>query len=220
MFTDGDVLFALPPSGMRLNLTLSDMQSSREFLNRRLYLYGQIASIDSCDDCFAPGVYPVSDLVQSILQYNREDVSIEPEKRQPILLYINSPGGEVGEGFPLVSAIELSKTPVYTVNVGEWCSMAFLIGIAGKKRFSLPYMTFLMHEASGFSVGKISSQAEKIDFDRKFNEVVIKQVVLNHSKMTEEEYRRVATREFYMLPEEALKYGFIDEVVDSIDAIL
>lgn len=205
---------------IRLDVALSEVTSAQELQDRRLYLYGEISSVDSCEDEFSPSISPVSMLVKKIMMINRMDQDIPPEDRKPIILYINSPGGEVNEGFALVSAIELSKTPVWTVNVGEWCSMAFLIGITGKRRFSLPYMTFLMHEASGFSMGKISNMEDKIDYDRKFGDQVIKKVILAHSKMTEKEYTLVEKKELYMLPEDALEYGFVDEIVTDIDAIL
>ena len=81
-------------------------------------------------------------------------------------------------------------------------------------------MTFLMHESSGVSYGKTSSMGEKIDFDREFNERIVKQHILSHSCMAEKEYDLLAKKEFYMLPEVAKKYGFIDEIVSDIDTIL
>ena len=142
------------------------------------------------------------------------------DNKKPIKLYINSPGGELTEGFSLVAAIKLSQTPIYTVNIGMWCSMAFLIGITGSKRYTLPFMTFLMHEASGFSFGKISNMEDKIKFDRKFSDTVVKPLVLEHSCMTDREYDLVVKNELYLLPDDALKYGFVDEIVTDINTIL
>lgn len=205
---------------LRVNTTISELASANEMYSRRLSLYGEIMSVDECEDDFFPSISRTSMLVRQIMAINDEDKNVKPEDRKPIVLYINSPGGTLTEGFPLVAVIEQSKTPVYTVNMGEWCSMAFLIGISGHKRFSLPYATFLMHEASGFSMGKISSMEEKIDFDRKFGEKAIKPLVLRHGNMLEKEYDLIAKKEFYMLPEEALEYGFIDEIVRDLDVIL
>lgn len=213
-------MFNVPVSGYRLNVGLSELAKVNEVNNRRLYLFGEILSVDSCEDEFDPYVSPTSMLVKQILSFNKADIGLAPAKREPIILYINSPGGELIEGFPLISAIELSKTPVYTVNVGEWCSMAFLIGITGHKRFSLPYMTFLMHEASGAMVGKISDMEAKLDFDKRFNRCVTREHILRHSTMDATVYDAVCKSEFYMLTDEALKYGFIDEIVTDIDTIL
>ena len=203
-----------------LNSTIWELDDLEEFEARRLYLYGEINS-DSSSDCECDAcISPVASIVKKIFLYNREDRGLPEAERKPIILYINSPGGEVSEGFSLVAAMELSKTPIYTVNTGMWCSMAFLIGIAGQKRYSLPFMTFLMHEASGFSFGKISNMEDKIKFDRKFSDSIVREHVLRHSCMSEREYNLVVKNELYLLPEEALKYGFIDEIVSDIDTIL
>jgi ATP-dependent protease ClpP protease subunit len=38
--------------------------------------------------------------------------------------------------------------------------------------------------------------------------------------MSEEEYDNISRNEFYMLPEDALKYNFIDEIVTDLNTIL
>lgn len=205
---------------IRLNCTFAELAYLDEAEERKLYLCGEITSTDCSDDDYSTSISPVTSLVKRIFAYNKEDQLIPVAERKPIILYINSPGGEISEGFSLVAAMELSKTPIYTVNVGMWCSMAFIIGITGTKRYSMPFMTFLMHEASGFSFGKISNMEDKIKFDRKFSDLVVKQQVLKHSCMSEREYDLVVKNELYLLPKEALKYGFIDEIVTDIDTIL
>ena len=210
----------LSVDSLHVNCSVPEFMNLGELYERRLYLFGEIASVDSSTDDFFPAASPVSVLVKKIFSINFEDKDVPLEKREPIFLYINSPGGELTEGFSLIATMELSKTPIYTVNIGEWCSMAFLIGITGDRRYSLPYMTFLMHEASGISVGKISSMEEKISFNRHFSENVIKKHVLKHSKLSEKDYNLIANKELYLLPEEAKDYGFIDEIITDIDVIL
>lgn len=211
----------IPRESVYVNCSLYDLDVYADYEARRLYLNGEIKSIDEEDcDCFNNGQLTIPGLVKAIFDYNRLDRKVPIKDRKPIILYINSPGGDVTAGFSLLAAIKVSRTPIYTVNVGMWCSMAFWIGIAGTKRFTLPYMTFLMHEASGVSIGKISNMADKIKFDSKFNDTIIKPLVLERSNMSPGEYDNVAKSEFYMLPDDALKYGFIDEIVTDINAIL
>lgn len=199
---------------------LEELGRERELEDRRLYLYGEIAGVDEEDKCMYMSVSMTSRTVERIFDFNRLDEGIPSDKRDPIRLYINSPGGDVEEGFALLSAIELSKTPVYTVNVGQWSSMAFLIGITGHKRFSLPYMTFLMHEGFSFAGGAASKVKDRMDFEERFNNEVVKKHILKHGKISESEYDKNIRKEFYMLPEDALAYGFIDEIVKDIDTVL
>ena len=98
-----------------------------EIDDRRLYLYGRIGSLEEMD---VDGLYyyessKIAKIIDCIMKFNREDEGIEPGHRRPIRLYINSPGGDVCEGFALVDVMKLSQTPIYTVNaasVARWHS--------------------------------------------------------------------------------------------------
>lgn len=170
-----------------VNCDLWDFKRARELEDRRVYLYGEILPLDS-DDSFYADASIASFIVEQILDINRIDDGIDPEEREPIRLYINSPGGDVTEGFALISAIEISKTPIYTINMGQWSSMAFLIGIAGHKRFSLPKASFLMHDGSIFLYGSANKVKDRVEFENRFENEVVKPFVLAHSKMLEEDY--------------------------------
>jgi ATP-dependent protease ClpP protease subunit len=98
--------------------------------------------------------------------------------------------------------------------------MSFWIGITGHKRFALPYTEFLMHEGSLFTAGSVGSVQDTVDFNQRYKEEVIRTHVLKHSNMNPEEYDATQRREYYMLPGDALKHGFIDEIVTDINAIL
>ena len=205
---------------VNLDSCLYEFERAKELEDRRLYLYGSILNIDDAENLLYYDSSTSSKFVEFILHFNRVDKDIPVEERKPIRLYINSPGGDVTEGFALISAMELSKTPIHTINVGEWCSMAFLIGITGSKRYSLPSSIFMMHEPSGLTVGKFSDMEDKVEFNKRFNNLLIKKHVLAHSKMTPQKYNSISKKDFYMLADDALKYGFIDEIVTDIDSIL
>ena len=218
----------IPAEKRQLSITsdyedLTRMQKlDEEIEDRRLYLYGSIGSL--LDEVEIDNLYyyessKTAKIIDYIMKFNREDEGIDPKERRPIRLYINSPGGDVCEGFALIDVMKLSQTPIYTVNVGEWCSMAFLIGITGAKRFSLPSATFMMHEPSGLTVGKFSDMADKVIFNKKYACKVIKKHILKHSKMSPAKYGSVSKKDFYMLADEALKYGFIDEIIDELETI-
>lgn len=90
----------------------------------------------------------VDTAVYHILRYNRLDKDTPIISREPIKIYINSPGGSVADGYALIDAIKLSKTPVYTINLANCLSMALLIFISGHKRFCMPHAEFLLHDGS------------------------------------------------------------------------
>lgn len=202
------------------NVTVSEFEYRRcqDMYSRRLYLYGEIVPPDNYSD-LACGM-TAANIVEAIMQYNREDLDVPVDKREPVIIYINSPGGSVADGFAIISAIETSKTPIYTVNVGAWYSMAFLIGIAGHKRFSLPNMAFLLHDGATIVAGSTKKVQDRTFFDERYEREVVRPHVLKHTNISEKKYKQKARDEFYMLTEDALKYGVIDEIVTDIDRIL
>ena len=155
------------PKEFEVSLSLSELFTHQDYQDRRLYLNTAIG--DSSEGFILISESSNADeLAQLILDYNREDKGKPTEERQPIRLYIDSPGGDLISGFAIVGAIKASKTPVYTINVGQWSSMAFLIGICGHRRFSLPNMTFLMHDGDLNMSGSTNKTQDKMKFTQRF----------------------------------------------------
>ena len=117
---DIDIEKALLDSGM-----VDEIFYLKDLKQRKLFLNTDVEQLS------------VGEIVKHIMQYNKEDIGIEPDKRTPIILYVSSNGGEVDSGFELIDVIMASKTPVFTVNLGYQYSMGFLIGLAGTKRFAM-----------------------------------------------------------------------------------
>ncbi len=181
---------------------VDDVFYIRDLQQRKLFINSDIDEIS------------VSETVKHIMRFNREDNlnSVSPMKRTPILLYITSNGGDVGAGFELIDTILNSKTPVYTVNLGYQYSMAFLIGLAGHKRFSMPNAKFLMHDGSSFVYGTGTKVQDQMEFRKKVEER-IKDYVLENSNLSSELYDEKLRVEWYMFADEAKKRGFVDYII-------
>lgn len=151
--------------------------------------------------------------VYHILRYNKLDKGIPKEERKPILLYINSPGGSVVDGYGLIDAILSSETPVYTINQALCASMGFLIFIAGHKRFSMQHSEFLLHDGSTFSYGSSSKVQDRMKFEAEQIEKMTKDFVLKHTKITAEKYDNMLRVEWYFLPKEGKEIGAVDYIV-------
>ena len=169
--------------------------------NRKLYLGSVIdgSSIDS--------------VVYHILRYNRLDKGIQKEERKPIILYINSPGGNVSDGFGVIDAILTSETPVYTVNQALCASMGFLIFIAGHKRYSMPRAEFLLHDGSTFIFDSSGKAKDRIEFESVQLEGITKSLVIEQTKIESDLYDNKHRAEWWMLPKEAKELGVTDYIV-------
>lgn len=205
------------PENLRVTADLFDYRLFREqeadHVSRRLYLRGEIQSVED-DDPTSINV-SINELVDEIRRFNREDEGKSKDDRTPIRLFIDSPGGDTSAGFKLVDAIATSETPVYTINESRCYSMAFLIFICGGKRFATPKATFLMHDGVMFFGNSANKAFDAADFYKRFEEKTVKAHILQYSKMTGKEYEELRSKEYYMMTEEAMKHGFLDEVVSS-----
>lgn len=182
------------------NGLIDEMFYLRDLKQRKLFLN---ADIDQ---------FTVADAVKHIMQFNKEDIGIEVEKRAPIILYVTSNGGAVDAGFELIDIIQNSKTPVYTVNLGYQYSMGFLIGLAGHKRFATKNAKFLMHDGSNFVFGSGTKVQDQMEFQKRV-EARIKDYILSRSKLTSEEYDNKLRVEWYLFADEAKEKGFTDYIV-------
>lgn len=210
---------SIPDEIIRIGCTIEEYQHLRATEERRLYLSRAIYSLDD-EDGINEFLSTVAQIIKLIFEFNAEDKELPPNQRRPIKLFINSPGGDITEGFPLIAAIELSKTPVYTINIGTWSSMAFLIGIAGHKRFALPYTKFLLRDGSLFAGGSTNKVQDQVEFNKRFEREIVKKHILKYSSMSEAVCDALARVEYHMLPEDAIKHHFIDEIIADINTIL
>lgn len=192
---DIDIEKALLDSGM-----VDEIFYLKDLKQRKLFLNTDVEQLS------------VGEIVKHIMQYNKEDIGIEPDKRTPIILYVSSNGGEVDSGFELIDVIMASKTPVFTVNLGYQYSMGFLIGLAGTKRFAMRNARFLMHDGSNFVYNSGAKAQDQMEFQRRVEDR-IKQYILSRSKITSKEYDSKLRVEWYLFADEAKDKGFCDYII-------
>lgn len=193
------------------NYYYEDKFSEEDLDNRRLYLNSEIDK-DAIDN-----------LVYHIIRYNRIDKGIRKEARKPIILYINSPGGNVADGYGIIDAILSSKTPVYTVNIAMCASMGFLIYLAGDKRYSFAHSEFLMHDGSTMGFDSIAKMKDRMEFETIQLEKMTKEYIMSRTNIDEKLYDEKYRVEWYFLPDEGKKIGAIDYIIGkdcSIEDIL
>lgn len=180
---------------------------------RRIYLEGAIGTEDDPTNDNSIGI------IKKILRYNREDKGIPTDERRPIMLYVDSSGGDVTGTLVLCHTIMMSKTPVYTINMCASYSAAGIILACGHKRYALKGSSVLIHSGSTY-LGGTREQADSakkfVDkSDKKFNEILFKK-----TKIDQKTYRSKAPKDWFLDDEECLKYGVIDKIVEDLDEIL
>lgn len=183
------------------NYCYEDRFAEEDLESRRLYLNSDIDEnvIDS--------------IVYHIIRYNRIDKGIPKEQRKPIILYINSPGGSVADGYGVIDVILTSKTPIYTVNVANCLSMALLIFIAGHKRYAMPHSEFLLHDGASGGFDSSNKMQDRMKFESEQIESMTKDFIVKNTKITNEQYEMNLRKEWYFLPKEGKELGVVDCIV-------
>lgn len=133
-----------------------------------------------------------------------------------ISFYINSPGGVVTSGMAMYDTMQYIKPDVSTVCIGQAASMGSLLltGGAAGKRYALPHARIMIHQPLGGAQGQASDieiQAKEIlRMKSMLNDIYVK-----HSGKKLSEIEKSMDRDNFMSPEEALKFGLVDKVVEA-----
>lgn len=151
-------------------------------------------------------------VVAQLLYLSRED----PESG--IQMYINSPGGQVYSGLAIYDTMRMIPNKISTVAVGVAASFGTVLLAAGTKgqRYALPHATIHMHQPLGGAQGQASDieiQAKEIlRLKERLNEILAQATGQDIETII-----RDTERDFYMSAEEAVKYGVVDQVLETPD---
>lgn len=201
-----ELLVAIPESVANLQLPNPELRNYyRDIEHRILYIDDQIDE-------------NLLELSKEIIRWNKEDKDVPIEHRIPIKIMIDSPGGDVSATWSFIKLIEISKTPIWTVNLCCAYSAGADILAAGHKRFAMPGTSVLVHSGSCY-YGGTQEQAESM---KKFGDKLTKRVTeyfLGHTKIDPKVYKRKAPSDWYLDEEEALANGIIDEIITDLDVL-
>ena len=139
------------------------------------------------------------------------------DSRRDIMLYVNSPGGDLAAGLAIYDTMQYLHCDVATFCMGQAASMgSFLLATGAKgKRFALPHARVMIHQPlSGF-------QGQATDIEIHAREILHARDTLNelYAKHTGQPVSRIkhdTERDNFMSAADARDYGLIDEVLTTL----
>jgi ATP-dependent Clp protease protease subunit len=138
--------------------------------------------------------------------------SDDPDK--DVMMYVNSPGGEVTAGLAIYDTMQAVRCPVATFCVGQAASMASLLLAAGAKgkRSALPHARVMIHQPLA------GLQGPATDIEIHAREILKARDTLNalyahHTGQPADRIKRDTERDNFMSASEARDYGLIDAVL-------
>ena len=157
----------------------------------------------------------ILEISKLIIHFNKLDDGIPIHSRKPIKLLVYSYGGDGDACFSLLDVIAISKTPVYTYNMGIAMSAGLLILLAGHKRFCLKNSTALAHSGSGGMSGTFEQTEAQIKDYQRFVQTM-RDYILERTNIDVKTFNKYKSKEWYLYSEDQVKYHIVDKVVDNI----
>lgn len=153
-------------------------------------------------------------LVERVI-FPLQQLDMDPDIEH-VTFYINSCGGDPQDGMAVVACLENMTTPVTICILGRAASAAGYIAMAKGphiKTVCNKYSVSLLHAGSVFLSGNANEAEDTHEFLKKYDEQVLKKFVISHTKIDEEMYENIKRREYWMLADEMLELGIVDEIV-------
>lgn len=183
----------------QLNATVIDVYS-RLMMERIIFLSGEV-NADKMDTIVAQMLF------------------LDSISHEPINLFVNSGGGECYSGLELISVMRYVHSPVYTTVLGLAASMAAVIASNGEKghRKALPYSRFMIHQPSS-GIGYSTFRDQQIHLQEMESlKHDLYEVLSQNSNLTLEEVEHLCDRDNWMKPQEAIRLGFLDSVIERTE---
>lgn len=145
-------------------------------------------------------------------------LALATESDEDITIYLNSPGGHVEAGDTIHDIIRFVKPRVRIIGTG-WVASAgahIFLSVPKEDRYCLPNTRFLLHQPSGGSGGWA------LDIDIEAKEILRMRDRLNKiiAKQTGQKLKKVEAdteRNFWLSAEEAVDYGILGTIIESVD---
>ena len=142
-------------------------------------------------------------------------LKLDIHNHRDITMYINSPGGSVSAGLAIYDTMNMIKSDVSTICIGRTASMASILLVNGAKgkRYILPNAEVMIHEVSGYSMGKLTEMQDKLKHSKSLNFKLWKILSNKTNKSMSEIKKDITRKDSWLNAKEALKYGFVDKIL-------
>lgn len=182
---------------------IPQMKVSLALSQRKIYLYDDVEG-NSIFEC----IYYLNKLM---------DIDKTTGEKPPIDIYISSDGGIIYEGFALLGLIESMKDSGYvinTINMSKAFSMGFIIAICGTNRYANRYASYMFHDVSCMTWGKLEYQQERMEESLRLRKI-LHDITTKYTKLEEKDlsYWLERKQDKFFSTEEAIQFGIVDKIL-------
>ena len=183
--------------------SLEDIPKYMKISNRELQL-----------DTLTPQIAESIDAYIRFWNIADDELGMSLSDREPIKIYINSIGGSLDAAMTIMNPIQISRTPVYTFNIGSVHRESFLAYIAGHKRFAYADSTFMYTDTI------FQKPVEEENESTFYNKNTLLTTIQNNVKaslieklsITEAQYDKHNKNEWWFSSDDAFKLHICNEI--------
>ena len=133
----------------------------------------------------------------------------------PLLVEINSPGGNVWDGLSIYNQLRGRRAPVTTRVVGIAASIASIIALAGDKVEMADAALIMIHDPSGMASGTSEDMRKMADALDQHAEVLVG-VYAKKTGKSPEAIRAAMKAETWFTTAEAIQFGLVDKPIKQL----
>lgn len=142
--------------------------------------------------------------------------NFEKEHVEVVEVHINSFGGEIFEGFAIFNLLR-EKDNVSIFIDGIAASISSVIALSGNKVNIYKNAYLMVHNPWNISIGDTNDHKKNADDLAKFRDTLI-DMYKSKTGMSEEDLKEMLDRQTFLNADEALEYGFVDNVINNLPA--
>lgn len=157
-------------------------------------------------------VYINGEITQALASKFRRHVKSLDATKKPIIVEINSPGGDIEAGLMIIDTIRLCKNKTVTRVTGQAFSMACIIACSGDRREMLPNSVLMSHQGSFVLACSYDNINNELQFVRGLEEKCWAIMDTSSGKKPGYWKEKSGNKDLYLNAQSALSEGLIDKI--------
>jgi len=144
----------------------------------------------------------------------------------PVVVHSKTCGGFSDEGMSIYDSIKASQTPVTVLSYIHSRSMSSLVLLAANKRVMMPHSYFMFHDGDWSMAGTVKQVLSAMEFERRTDCMIdiYVEALKEQGKYKDMDEKRIKSmlrrkmdkkEEVYLTANEAVEWGFADEIFDG-----
>lgn len=158
-------------------------------------------------------------IINAINDYDEAmDRTLKDYEPKPIEMFINSGGGSATAGNAIITAMEMSETPIVTYGLGIVASMALAIFVCGDIRIASRLTRFMYHSVAYGAEGHIKDHEDSIR-EANILQEMYDSIFLDRTKLTSSHMAKIRKekKDFFFSGKRAVRLGIADDVIAKPD---